>query len=154
MNKDSIKGMIDVSLFSKLDYEVLKNKLEYTFNPYIKIGTNKIVFEVNGNFEDLQKFNAKWNELEKIENSKPTQKEYTIFETIIFSIGAFLKLSYLPIAKITNKGNTEFYTLYNNGSVICQGKDSKVKDKIYINMCNEESFLEFEKAVYKIKKDK
>lgn len=151
MNKDTIKGIVESLIFKPLDYEVLKNNLEYTFTPYKKYGSDKIVFEVTGSFDDLQKFNSIWNELEKIESSKPTQAEYTFFEKSLFTIGNFLKFSFLPIAKITNKGQTEFYTLYNNGMVKIKGVGSKVTDAVLINMCSSESILEFETAVNKIK---
>lgn len=151
MNKDTINGIVEPSIFKPLDYEVLKNNLEYTFKPYKKYGSDKIVFEVTGTFDNLQKFNSKWNELEKIESSKPAQAEYTSFEKCLFTIGNFLTFGFLPIAKITNKGQTELYTLYNNGMVKIKDVGSKVADAVLINMCIKESILEFETAVNKIK---
>lgn len=151
MSKDTLKGIIDINLFKSLDYEVLNNNLEYTFSPYKKYGSEQIVFEVTGSFNDLQKFNLKWNQLENIENSKPVQTEYTIFEKILFTIGNFTRFSFLPIAKISNKGQTELYTLYNNGFVKIQGIGAKVTDAVLINMCSEESILEFKIALDKIK---
>ena len=151
MSKSTIQGIIEPLMFKSLDYEVLKNNLEYTFKPYKKHNSDKIVFEVTGIFDDLQKFNIKWNELEKIENSKPIQTEYTFFEKCLFTIGNFLAFGFLPIAKITNKGKTEFYTLYNNGMVKIKGLNSKITDAVLINMCTEEAILEFKTAVDKIK---
>ena len=152
MSKSTMKGTIKLSMFKSLDYEVLKNNLEYAFNPYKKYGSDKIVFEVTGTLDNLQKFNSKWNELEKIESSKPNQIEYTFFEKCLFTIGNFLNFGFLPIAKITNKGQTKFYTLYNNGRIKTKDISLKTTDAVLINMCNEETILEFKIAVDKIKK--
>lgn len=144
-----IKGLVEPSMFKSLDYEVLKNNLEYTFNPYKRYGTNKIEFEVIGDFEAIQKFTSKWNELIKVDNSKPTQAQYSFFDKFKFAIGSFLQFGFLPIAKITNKGQAELYTLYNNGIVKIKSINDKTTDVVLINMCSKELISEFKVAVDK-----
>lgn len=152
MQNNSIKAYVEPEIFTKLDYEKIKLELIYSFEPYKEIRSGKIAFEVEGDFEKLQEFNKVWADIEKKENARPSQIEYSFWDKVIMKIGNRLNFAFLPIAKITNKGRTEIYTLYKNGFVKIRSVSSKVSDMVMINMCSEESIKEFKFAVDKIAK--